>query len=526
MADWNVPILSTQYVACMDDFKNRDLDAARLAESPVNTPSGYIRYNRATNIFEEWSGTAWVAKIIAIAGGGTGATTPSGIISGLGLGTMAFQNSNAVNITGGIIQGLSSLRAGAIFSSGGINSYSGYSVGPEGAPTVVIDSTAKIREDRLHDDTILARVAGNETIIGAWTYAQRIYIRMSNPHIDFYDLDATPDAKIWRLIGTGGSFLLQAYGDNYGSVSTPLIFGRVGAAASTIALACNTSITLSAPAVTVNGTANVNGLSNLNGNVTMNAEEFRAVGISPSLSLTLYQNAAIDRHWRLLASGQYFYLQMSTSDYASTSNPITILRSGVTSVYTIFQSTSLYHRALNNYFTPEDRFQIEQQGNFVYFRWGPANTTAWFLVDGVNIASMTTSAFAVFKELYAANISTAAGTPLVLQSGGYIVKQSSSKRYKEDILDLNLDVEKFITDLNPTTFKYRATTDRKDYAGFIAEDVYSKYPQLTHMNKDDEPESWDKDGMIAYLYKAVQFLYDKIKTYDSENVQALGPRTD
>lgn len=49
------------------------------------------------------SGGTWQANSIAIAYGGTGAVTASGARSNLGLGTVAVQNANNVNITGGNI---------------------------------------------------------------------------------------------------------------------------------------------------------------------------------------------------------------------------------------------------------------------------------------------------------------------------------------------------------------------------------------------------------------------------------------
>lgn len=114
MANWNNPLLTTQYDVFLAECKDRDVDAAQMFLNPPTTPPvGSVRFNRSTKIFEEWSGTAWVALVLAIAGGGTGANSQGSIAASLGLGTMAYQNSNAVNITGGTLQGITQLTLGA-----------------------------------------------------------------------------------------------------------------------------------------------------------------------------------------------------------------------------------------------------------------------------------------------------------------------------------------------------------------------------------------------------------------------------
>lgn len=50
-----------------------------------------------------------VNGVVAIGNGGTGATTVQSVRSNLGLGTLALQNSNSVNITGGTITGITNL---------------------------------------------------------------------------------------------------------------------------------------------------------------------------------------------------------------------------------------------------------------------------------------------------------------------------------------------------------------------------------------------------------------------------------
>jgi hypothetical protein len=107
MADWTKPTITDLYVDVLNYLAAKDSDSATLfVTASSNQPIGSIRYNRTTNVFQEWNGTAWVDKIVSIAGGGTGANTPSGIVASLGLGTMSIQNANAVNIIGGTIQAI------------------------------------------------------------------------------------------------------------------------------------------------------------------------------------------------------------------------------------------------------------------------------------------------------------------------------------------------------------------------------------------------------------------------------------
>lgn len=141
MANWSItsPDLDTDYTLVLDDLKLRDIDAYSLAESPTNQPTGAIRYSRINNRFEEWNGSAWIVKVIDVTGGGTGVGSYVNLIAALGLGSMAFQNSNTVMITGGSISGLTSLGVSGNTTIGG-------SITAGSGAVTIVDGTGKIPE--------------------------------------------------------------------------------------------------------------------------------------------------------------------------------------------------------------------------------------------------------------------------------------------------------------------------------------------------------------------------------------------
>jgi hypothetical protein len=122
MADWSKPTITSNYVTFVDEVKNRDIDAISLQRiALVNPPVGSVKMLRMATYpqikFQEWDGTAFQDKILSVEGGGTGANTLAGIGTGMGLGTMAYQNANAVNITQGFI-GPINLRGNVSYPDG------------------------------------------------------------------------------------------------------------------------------------------------------------------------------------------------------------------------------------------------------------------------------------------------------------------------------------------------------------------------------------------------------------------------
>jgi len=110
MADWSKPTLTDLYSDVLSYIDARLNDVAvGFTGTSANIPTGTLRYFRSTNEFQEWNGSAWVVKLLALTSGGTGSGTASGARTNLGLGTIATQNASAIAITGGTLTGISSI---------------------------------------------------------------------------------------------------------------------------------------------------------------------------------------------------------------------------------------------------------------------------------------------------------------------------------------------------------------------------------------------------------------------------------
>ena len=82
-----------------------------------------------------------------------------------------------------------------------------------------------------------------------------------------------------------------------------------------------------------------------------------------------------------------------------------------------------------------------------------------------------------------------AGVPVYINSGGQLGTTSSSRRFKEDILDMG-DSSSRLFQLRPVTFFYKPQYDDGSHSlqyGLIAEEVAKVYPEMVAYDKDGQP---------------------------------------
>jgi hypothetical protein len=111
------------------------------------------------------------------------------------------------------------------------------------------------------------------------------------------------------------------------------------------------------------------------------------------------------------------------------------------------------------------------------------------------------------------------GTNAVINtSSGQLGLDSSSKRYKRNIVETALDSSK-VYDLKPIDFEYNENTDSEGEKGFglVAEDVEKIYPEIVHYNQDGLVESLAYDRLSLLLLMEIKKLKEEIEKLKENN---------
>ena len=100
-------------------------------------------------------------------------------------------------------------------------------------------------------------------------------------------------------------------------------------------------------------------------------------------------------------------------------------------------------------------------------------------------------------------LSSGSGNPILMDVDGKIYKDVSSRRYKTDVRDLEIDSSK-VYELRPVNFKFIETN--KESFGFIAEEVDEILPELTLKNSDGSVEAVHYDRLSILLLAELKKL--------------------
>ena len=192
------------------------------------------------------------------------------------------------------------------------------------------------------------------------------------------------------------------------------------------------------------------------------------------------------------------------------------------------------HRLTDNYVY--QRFIVITTG-IMYFRISTAGT--WGNWSEIHTDSSKLAGVSVYGETGQASTLTNAhpespktilftnstGLRLLLNPTTYApieasaFNQQSSRRYKENIVDMTEEEANKLDEINVVKFDYKNESSGIGVAGVIAEDVYEILPNVVTTTKIDEeevPDSVDYSKFVPYLIKKVQMLEKRISELESK----------
>lgn len=110
---------------------------------------------------------------------------------------------------------------------------------------------------------------------------------------------------------------------------------------------------------------------------------------------------------------------------------------------------------------------------------------------------------------------TVVGTAVLCDVNGQLGTVVSSKRYKENIQDMDDSVS--VLNLRPVQFNYIHDELKTVKYGLIAEEIHQNFPHLCFYNDKSEPESVLYHELPIFLLKEIQKLNKRIEILEGKN---------
>ncbi len=102
-------------------------------------------------------------------------------------------------------------------------------------------------------------------------------------------------------------------------------------------------------------------------------------------------------------------------------------------------------------------------------------------------------------------------------TGGELLRDTSSKRYKKNIKNIEIDTKK-LYNLRPVSFNSTHKQDEggRRYFGLIAEEVYEEIPQLVVLDNDGLPESVNYAYLSVLLLNELKSVADRLQIIEEK----------
>ncbi len=108
---------------------------------------------------------------------------------------------------------------------------------------------------------------------------------------------------------------------------------------------------------------------------------------------------------------------------------------------------------------------------------------------------------------------TVTGTAVLCAADGQLGTIASSRRYKENIIDI--PQERTVLKLRPVEFNYKSDTLKNKIFGLIAEEIHDAFPELCFY-RDGEPDSVKYHELPVLLLKEIQRLNKRIENLEKK----------